>query len=104
MAVALANAVGLVAGYLAAAALIWGIADATMAQPRDLEHFDERPADGRAWRIAHLSDLHVVGERYGFRLESGKGACAGRASWLSAMMVPIGFGNGTTKKPALFPK
>src|SRR5262249_8657366 len=33
-------------------------------------------ADGRAWRIAHLSDLHVVGERYGFRLESGRaGPC-----------------------------
>jgi Calcineurin-like phosphoesterase len=75
-AVALANTVVLVAGYLAAAALIWGIADATMAQPRDLEHFDERPADGRTWRIAHLSDLHVVGERYGFRLESGRsGPC-----------------------------
>src|SRR6516165_4502137 len=71
-AVALANTVVLVAAYLAAAALIWGIADATMAQPRDLEHFDERPADGRTWRIAHLSDLHVVGERYGFRLESGR--------------------------------
>jgi len=75
-AVALANTVVLVAGYLAAAALIWGIADATMAQPRDLEHFDERPADGRTWRIAHLSDVHVVGERYGFRLESGRsGPC-----------------------------
>jgi hypothetical protein len=70
--VALANTVVLVSAYLAAAALIWGIADATMAQPRDLEHFDERPADGRTWRIAHLSDLHVVGERYGFRLESGR--------------------------------
>src|SRR5262249_56998613 len=71
-AVALANTVVLVAGYLAAAALIWGVADATMAQPRDLEHFDERPADSRTWRIAHLSDVHVVGERYGFRLESGR--------------------------------
>jgi len=70
--VALANTVVLVSAYLAAAALVWGIADATMAQPRDLEHFDERPADGHTWRIAHLSDLHVVGERYGFRLESGR--------------------------------
>ena len=76
-AVALANTVVLVAGYLAAAALIWGIADATMAQPRDLEHFDERPADGRTWRIAHLSDVHVVGERYGFRLESGRSGPSG---------------------------
>ncbi len=70
--VALANTVALIAGYLAAAALVWAIADATMAQPRDLEQFDERPAGGRTWRIAHLSDMHVVGERYGFRLESGR--------------------------------
>jgi hypothetical protein len=70
--VALANTVVLVAGYLAAAALVWGIADATMAQPRDLEQFDGRPEGGRTWRIAHLSDVHVVGERYGFRLESGR--------------------------------
>jgi hypothetical protein len=70
--VALANTVALIAGYLAAAALVWAIADATMAQPRDLEQFDERPAGGRTWRIAHLSDVHVVGERYGFRLESGR--------------------------------
>jgi hypothetical protein len=70
--VALANTVALIAGYLAAAALVWGIADATMAQPRDLEQFDQRPEGGRTWRIAHLSDVHVVGERYGFRLESGR--------------------------------
>src|SRR4029450_10722255 len=69
---ALANTVVVVAGYLAAAALVWAIADATMAQPRDLEQFDERPEGGRTWRIAHLSDVHVVGERYGFRLESGR--------------------------------
>ena len=24
------------------------------------------------WRIAHLSDIHAVGERYGFRIESGR--------------------------------
>lgn len=71
-AVALANTVVLVAGYLAAAALVWGLADATMAQPGDLAQFDERPDRGRTWRIAHLSDVHVVGERYGFRLESGR--------------------------------
>jgi len=62
----------LVAAYLAAAALVWAVADATMHQPRD---FDEFPASSRAdrtWRIAHLSDIHVVGERYGFRIESGR--------------------------------
>ena len=26
----------------------------------------------RKWRIAHLSDIHAVGEPYGFRIESGR--------------------------------
>ncbi len=70
---ALANAVLLVAAYVAAAALAWGAADAMMAQPADLDAFDLPPADGRKrWRVAHLSDLHMVGERYGFRIESGR--------------------------------
>jgi hypothetical protein len=70
--VVLANAVELLALYLGVAALIWGFADATMAQPRDLAAFDAPPPDGRIWRVAHLSDLHVVGEPYGFRIESGR--------------------------------
>jgi hypothetical protein len=70
--VALANSVVLIMGYLAIGALIWGVADATTAQPRDLTAFDERPAGARTWRVVHLSDVHVVGERYGFRIESGR--------------------------------
>jgi 3',5'-cyclic AMP phosphodiesterase CpdA len=70
--VALANAVVIIASYFGGAAFIWGIADATMAQPRDLHSFDTPPLGGRSWRIAHLSDIHVVGERYGFRIESGR--------------------------------
>jgi 3',5'-cyclic AMP phosphodiesterase CpdA len=69
---ALANAVVLVGGYLAAASLWWGLADAAMDQPRDLDAFDTPPPGGRTWRVAHLSDLHAVGERYGFRIESGR--------------------------------
>jgi predicted MPP superfamily phosphohydrolase len=69
---ALANAVVIVSGYLAAASLVWGLADATMDQPRDLPAFDRAPPGVRTWRVAHLSDLHVVGERYGFRIESGR--------------------------------
>jgi len=69
---ALANCVVLIGAYLAAAAFVWTIADATMAQPRDLDEFHMRPDEGRTWRIAHLSDIHVVGERYGFRIESGR--------------------------------
>ena len=70
--VAFANSVVLVSAYLAAAALFWGTADATMAQPHTLEKFPAPPHQGRTWRIAHLSDIHVVGERYGFRIESGR--------------------------------
>jgi predicted MPP superfamily phosphohydrolase len=70
--VALANSVAVVTAYLAIAALIWGFADATMAQPRDLKEFSPPPPKGRTWRIAHLSDIHIVGERYGFRIESGR--------------------------------
>jgi hypothetical protein len=70
--VALANSVVVVSTYLAVAALYWGIADATMAQPHTLEKFQAPPNPSRTWRVAHLSDIHVVGERYGFRIESGR--------------------------------
>jgi predicted MPP superfamily phosphohydrolase len=75
----LANAIVLVSGYLAAAALVWGFADASMDQPIDLAAFDHASPGGRTWRVAHLSDLHVVGERYGFRIESGRGGPRGNA-------------------------
>jgi hypothetical protein len=68
----LVNSVVLVSGYFALAALVWGWADATMAQPRDLRAFASGLAPGRRWRVAHLSDIHTVGERYGFRVESGR--------------------------------
>jgi predicted MPP superfamily phosphohydrolase len=69
---ALANSVVLVGLYLAGASLVWGAADATMSQPRDLTRFDEPSPEARTWRVAHLSDIHVVGSRYEFRLESGR--------------------------------
>src|SRR6478736_3534612 len=68
----LANAVVLVSGYFAIAALVWGFADASMDQPFGLAAFDDAPPGGRSWRVAHLSDLHIVGERYSFRIESGR--------------------------------
>ena len=70
--VALANSAVLIAAYLAVASLFWGVADASMAQPHNLEKFPSPPEQGRTWRIAHLSDIHIVGERYGFRIESGR--------------------------------
>jgi hypothetical protein len=68
----LANAVVLLSIYLAAASLVWGFADASMPQPVDLAAFDTASSGGRSWRVAHLSDLHVIGEQYGFRIESGR--------------------------------
>ena len=68
----LANAIVLVSAYLAVASLVWGFADASMPQPVDLAAFDTSSSGGRSWRVAHLSDLHVIGEQYGFRIESGR--------------------------------
>lgn len=70
--VALANSIVLVAAYLAVAALVWAFADATMHQPRDFGEFPAGSDAARTWRVAHLSDIHVVGEHYGFRIESGR--------------------------------
>lgn len=70
--IALFNSVAIVTTYLAAAALTWGLADTLMAQPQD---FSPRPASASAtklWRVVHLSDIHTVGERYGFRIEGGR--------------------------------
>jgi hypothetical protein len=72
----IANAVVLVSGYLAIFSLAWGFADASMNQLSGLTAFDTAPSGCRSWRVAHLSDLHAVGERYGFRIESGRsGPC-----------------------------
>jgi hypothetical protein len=80
----LANAIVLISAYLAIAALVWGFADATMDQPIDLAAFDTNAGD-RLWRIAHLSDIHLVGERYGFRIESGRGGPRGNGRFPQIM-------------------
>ncbi|WP_246529459.1 metallophosphoesterase family protein [Microvirga zambiensis] len=68
----LANAVVIVGCYVTIAALVWAFADGAMGRPADLMAFDEIRSGTRTWRVAHLSDLHMVGERYGFRIESGR--------------------------------
>jgi 3',5'-cyclic AMP phosphodiesterase CpdA len=70
--IALANSVVLVGAYLAIAALVWASADAAMPQPRDRGEPPPGLRVVREWRVVHLSDLHAVGERYGFRIESGR--------------------------------
>jgi hypothetical protein len=69
---ALHNSVVIVAAYLAIAGLVWGLADTAMPQPGNLPGFAPGPSTGKTWRVAHLSDIHTVGERYGFRIEGGR--------------------------------
>ncbi|MBL8884609.1 MAG: metallophosphoesterase [Hyphomicrobium sp.] len=69
---ALANAAAIVAMYSAVASIVWGFNDALMDQPQNLAAFDDRSTATRTWRVAHLSDIHAVAERYGFRIESGR--------------------------------
>jgi hypothetical protein len=75
--IALANTVVLICAYLAVAALVWAAADVLTPPPRDLSGFQPRTPGARAWRVAHLSDLHTVAERYGFRIESGRAGPSG---------------------------
>ena len=81
----IANAIVVTSAYLAVAALVWGAADARADQPLDLQAFDVAPPGARVWRIAHLSDIHVVGEKYGFRIESGRAGPRGNARLRSAL-------------------
>ncbi len=82
---ALANATAVASAYLAIAALVWGMADATMPQPRELVAFHPPGDFVRSWRVAHLSDIHVVGERYGFRLGSGRAGTRGNDALIVAL-------------------
>ncbi len=62
-----------------------------MPQLRDFGEFPPSYDADRTWRIAHLSDIHVVGERYGFRIESGRAGPRGneRLSRLLALLDSV---------------
>lgn len=81
----LANATAVASAYLAIAAVVWGVTDATMPQPRLLSGFRAREELVRTWRVAHLSDIHVVGERFGFRLGSGRAGPRGNDAFMTAL-------------------
>ena len=77
---ALANAIVIIGCYVMGAALVWAVADGALGRPADLMIFADMPPGARPWRVAHLSDLHAVGERYGFRIESGRTGPQGNGS------------------------
>jgi len=67
---ALRNGAWVVAVYVMIAAPAWAVAEARAGAPQDLGPL---PSDEDArWRVAHLSDIHVVGDAHGFRLECGR--------------------------------
>src|SRR5262249_26176818 len=82
---ALANSIGIVAAYVAVAVLAWAVADATMPRACDLDHFDAPASEEKTWRVAHLSDIHVVGEKYGFRIECGRAGPRGNDRLVSVL-------------------
>jgi hypothetical protein len=73
---AVRNGVWVVAVYLMAGAPAWSIAEALAGTPEDIGAPDEGEA---RWRVAHLSDIHLVGDAYGFRLECGRDGPRGNA-------------------------
>ena len=57
----------------------------TTNQPLDLESFDDAGPPTASGGASHLSDVHLVGERYGFRIESGRAGPRGNGRSLRAM-------------------
>jgi hypothetical protein len=82
-AVALRNAGWAVAVYLMVAAPAWSLAEAWAGTPRDMPH--SLAVREARWRIAHLSDIHLVGTRHGFRLECGRDGPRGNGRFLRTL-------------------
>jgi 3',5'-cyclic AMP phosphodiesterase CpdA len=80
-----ANAVVVMSTYLAVGSLVWGLADASADQPLDLAAAPAPAPGARVFRVAHLSDVHVVGERYGLRIESGRAGARGNGRFDRAL-------------------
>ena len=82
---AFANSIAIVSGYVAVAVMAWSFADATMPPSLDFRTFNEPSDTSKAWRVAHLSDLHIVGEQFGFRIESGRSGPQGNGQLVRAL-------------------
>lgn len=66
---AIRNGVWVIAVYLMVGAPAWSIAEALAGTPQDIGPPD---VGEPRWRVAHLSDIHLVGDAFGFRLECGR--------------------------------
>jgi 3',5'-cyclic AMP phosphodiesterase CpdA len=79
------NALILLSVSTAAASLFWLWREFTSRRP--LRDWAPGPPihDAPIVRVAHLSDLHLVGERYGYRMESGTHGPSGNACMREAL-------------------
>ena len=82
---ALANMALIFTGYLGVGSLFWGMADATMPQPRSAPAAESGANGTPRWRVVHLSDIHMVGERFGHRIECGRDGPSGNGRFDDAL-------------------
>lgn len=81
---ALGNAAMVFGFSTAAASAFWLWRELSVSKPvLDWPH--PLPPAASLFRVAHLSDLHVVGERYGFRMETGTHGPQGNKCVLDAL-------------------
>jgi predicted MPP superfamily phosphohydrolase len=85
---AIANAIVLITFYFALFSLISGLSDATMDQPMRIVRFDDETVGEKPFRVAHISDLHAIGEPYGFRIESGRAGAQGN-DWIALVFEEL---------------
>ncbi len=74
---------GAVAVYLMLGAPAWALAEARAGTPQPID--DAITTGAATWRVAHLSDIHLVGEAYGFRLECGRDGPRGNQRFEAAL-------------------
>jgi hypothetical protein len=79
----LRNGVWAVAVYLMLGAPAWALAEARAGTPQPID--DAITPGAATWRVAHLSDIHLVGEAYGFRLECGRDGPRGNQRFEAAL-------------------
>ncbi len=73
---AIRNGIWVIAVYLMIGAPAWSMAEALAGTPEDIGPPD---AGEPRWHVAHLSDIHIVGDEFGFRLECGRDGPRGNA-------------------------
>jgi len=85
---AIVNGMEILAVSTAIASIYWSWRELTLGAPA-IDWKQQKAAPGsRTFRVAHLSDPHLVGERYGFRMEPGYHGPRGNGRW-SAVLVRL---------------